>query len=310
MMILMNVRAFIRFSDLLLTFKDSILLENVHAKLEAVESSKRRRRPHPVLAPFRPHSLQNDMGLDYKTEGQAALSRKTLLPLPVTKLPKPGATANAPSTFPKAHGIMVQATAGSILVAEPHIVERTNTILYEHKKVEGSNSSQDIVGAMEGVKPAVTNKRSTATNPSLSSPPLLLPPNTRQRLETEPSSRLYETHNRPLSAASALPHELFGDIDESSTRTPPRSFDRSPERKEIHLTSQHTPQSKHQLPYEAYEDNEKTPRPSIYTNPFKRSKPFGSPSLDDTEHLAEQVTVVTLHRSHHDTYFMIRLYQR
>lgn len=272
-------------------------MEDVHAELEAVESSKRRRRPRPVLAPFRPHSLQNDMGLDYKTEGQGALSRKILLPLPTTKLPKPGArftTANAPSTFPKAHGVMVQAAAGPILLAEPRIVERTNTILYGHEKAEGPNSSQDSIGAMEGVKPMPTNKRSTATNPGLSSPPLLLPPNTRQRLETKSSGRLHETHDRPLSATSTLSDELFSDIDESIIRSPPRSLDRSRERKETQLTLQHTPQSKQLLPYEAYEDNEKTPRPSAYTNPSKQSRSFRSPSLADTEHLAEQVTVVTL----------------
>ncbi|RPB26029.1 hypothetical protein L211DRAFT_71691 [Terfezia boudieri ATCC MYA-4762] len=240
----------------------SILLEDVQAELETVESSKRRRRPRPVLAPFRPHSLQNDMGLDYKTEGQGALSRKTLLPLPATKLPKPGVnltTANAPSTFPKAHGVMVQATFESILRAEPRIVERS---------------------------PMVSNKRSTTTNPGLSSPPLSLPPNTRQRLETKPSSRPHEAHDRPLSAESTLSDELFSDIDESNSRTPPRSLDRSTERKETHLTSQHTP---HQLPYKACEDNEKTPRPSVYTNPSKQSNSFRSPSIDDTEHLAEQI---------------------
>jgi len=259
-----------------------------------VGSSKRRRRPRPVLTLFRPHSLQNDMGLDYKTEGQGLLSRKTLLPLPATKLPKVGTnatTANAPSTFPKA---LVQAAAEPILLAEPRTVEKTNTIWYGHAKAVGPNPSQDTTGATEGVKLAATNKRSTATNPGLSSPPLLLPPSTRQRLETKLSSRLHETHDRPLSAASTLSDELFSDIDESMIRTPFRGLDRSPERKDTQLVSQHTPQSKHQLPSEVYEDNEKTPRPSVYTSPSKQSKSFGSPPLDDTEHLAEQVTVATL----------------
>lgn len=275
---------------------DSILLEDVLAEIEAIDSPKRRRRPRPVLTPFRPHAhtIPNDMELDYKKEGQG-LPRKTLLPQPATKLLKPC------SRLPAANKVLqdgVKSQAFSDFTSHARLEKPTSfsdeqdkgVMLVSQATLKLPISPNKDQKNAEGVpvQAVNANKRTTATNPSLASPLFFPPPNTRQRISPAPSNWLQETDDRPLSASSTISDELFSDVDESTPRNPLDSRTRNPERK-VHSTSQLKPQSKHQLTHDEYEDNEATPRQSIHKYPSKRSKSSCSSSVEDTERLAEQV---------------------
>ncbi|KAI5783846.1 HAUS augmin-like complex subunit 6 N-terminus-domain-containing protein [Peziza echinospora] len=82
----------------------SILLEDLRAELEAVDSAKRKRKTRPIVTPFRPPILDN--GIEH-------LARKTLLPQPASKVSRPG------TLLPKASSSYLSGRAAGVPGTKP-----------------------------------------------------------------------------------------------------------------------------------------------------------------------------------------------
>ena len=294
---------------------DSAPLENLRAELQAVDSGKRRRRPRPILTPFHPHSLQDEMDVEFKMGSQGTAPRKTHLPQPKTKLP-------IPSIPPLTATLISASTKGDVI--EPQNKSDTPPMNDQHGNVQPKSISRGAEEAQECRSPPqrkvdqvermTTNKRSTTTNPALLSPLSLPPPSTRPRITPESPSKSRGKAERPLGTSFVWSHDRINDVDQdsvtTSSTTPERSSDRisgrNPERGAERSTQRspgstserratepnvlYTPQSKNKLPSDDSDDNQMTPKPKP-RRLLKPAKSSGFQLPDNTELFSEDVRI-------------------
>lgn len=283
----------------------------MQTELQAVDSTRRRRRPRPVLTPFHPLGLQDDMDIEFKTGSQGTTLRKTHLPQPKTKLPlpKPSIASLTAAAFAKGDIIGAQIKSDTPSMNEQHGNIQSKAISSGAEVAQECRSP--LQRNIDQVERMTTNKRSTTTNPALLSPLSLPPPSTRPRISSESPSKFRGKGERPLGASSVWLHEPINDIGQDSIRAPPsttpersseRSPERSPERKaesgprstperlKTESNLLYTPQSKNKLPSDDSDDNQMTPKPKP-RKLLKRTKSSGFQLPDNTEPSSEDVGI-------------------
>ncbi|KAF8477179.1 HAUS augmin-like complex subunit 6 N-terminus-domain-containing protein [Kalaharituber pfeilii] len=260
----------------------SVLLQDVLAELQAVDSAKRRRRPRPIITPFKPPTSQSDTVLEVKGDGPL---RKTLLPQltnkstkPITGLPK----ANYSLPTGRATIIKARPTPEAFQSTEQPATPNRKSVTEESDSYwnDRQNKSQDN----RVVRSPSSADLWTAASSSLSSPPSLPPPKTRRQYNPGHSPERFQS-NSPT-----FPHEKFSDINESIIMTPHRSRAAN-----VSVTTEsttgpdYTPKSRPEISRSGIEDDELTPKPSVYKKPSQRDQFQKYHSFEDSELLTEQI---------------------